>query len=65
MKKELKFIRDSSTSLSHTDQLFKIQITLPTKKHRDKTAAEFADAIKTYFEKAERVKQTILIHMRT
>ena len=46
MKMEVQFARESSTHLPKTDQLFRIQVTLPNKKRRDKTAEEFAVALK-------------------
>ena len=48
---ELQFARESSTSLPHVDPLFKIQITLPSKKRREKTAQEFADSLMAYLGK--------------
>ena len=51
LKLELQFARESSTSLPHVDPLFKIQITLPSKKRREKTAQEFADSLVTYLGK--------------
>ena len=41
MKMEVKFARDSSTTLPRVDPLFKILITRANKKRRDKTALEF------------------------
>ena len=46
MKMEVQFARESSQYLPKTDPLFRIQITLPSKKRRDKTADEFAVALK-------------------
>ena len=40
MKKELQFARESSTTLPSCDPLFKIQVTMPNKRHRDKTAVK-------------------------
>jgi hypothetical protein len=51
MKMELQFARDSSTLLPKVDPLFKIQITLPTGKRRDKTAGEFGQALKCFLGK--------------
>ena len=72
LKKEVKFARDSSTTLPKVDSLFKIQVpkkfllnfvfqmclfiftiftlqvTLQNKRRRDKTAAEFAEALMSY-----------------
>ena len=53
LKKELKFARDSSTTLPCINPLFNIQVTLPTKKRWDKNATEFAESLQTYFRKAE------------
>ena len=53
LKKELKFARDSSTTLPCINPLFNIQVTLPTKKRRDKNATEFAESLQTYLRKAE------------
>ena len=41
MKMEVRFARDSSTTLPRVDPLFKIQITQANKKRRDKIAIEF------------------------
>ena len=46
MKMEIKFARESSKYLPKSDLLFRIQVTLPNKKRRDKTAEEFAIALK-------------------
>ena len=46
MKMEVQFARESSTRLPKTDQLFRIQVTLPNKNRRDKTAEKFAVALK-------------------
>ena len=55
MKKEVQFARDSSTTLPRVDPLFKIQEILPNKKRRDKTSAEFGDALMSYLgKKADR-----------
>lgn len=43
MKKELQFARESSTNLPSVDPLFRIQVTLPNNRRRDKTAKEFGD----------------------
>lgn len=48
MKMELQFARDSSTLLPKVDPLFKIQVTLPTGKRRDKNAQEFGEALKSF-----------------
>ena len=55
MKKEIQFARDSSTTLPKVDPLFKIQVTQPNKKRRDKSAQEFGDALMAYLgRKADR-----------
>ena len=55
MKKEVQFGRESSTTLPRVDPLFKIQVTLPTKKRRDKTAKEFGESLVCYLgRKADR-----------
>ena len=51
MKKEVQFARESSTTLPSTDPLFKIQITMPSGKRRDKTAFEFAEALMVFLGK--------------
>ena len=56
MKKEVKFARDSSTTLPRVDPLFKIQVTMKNKKHRDKTAIEFGEALMVYLGR----RQTVL-----
>ena len=48
LKKELQYARDSSITLPKTDQIFKIQITLPSKKRRDKNAKEMSESLITY-----------------
>ena len=45
MKKEMRFARESSTTLPSTDPLFKIQVTLPNGKRRDKNAKEFGESL--------------------
>ena len=49
--KEVKFARDCSTTLPRVDPLFKIQITMKNKMHRDKTAIEFGGALMVYLGK--------------
>ena len=51
LKLEVQFARESSTTLPHVDPIFKIQVTLPTKKRRDKTADEFAASLMAYLGK--------------
>ena len=48
LKREVQFARESSTTLPRCDPVFKIQITLPNKKRRDKTANEFAESLTAY-----------------
>ena len=51
MKKEMRFARESSTTLPSADPLFKIQVTLPNGKRRDKNAKEFGDSLKVFLGK--------------
>ena len=51
LKLEIQFARESSTTLPSVDQLFKIQVTMPNKKRRDKNAEEFGEALKTFLGK--------------
>ena len=51
LKKELQFARESSTTLPSTDPLFRIQVTLPNKKRRDKTTMEFVDSLMSFLGK--------------
>ena len=51
MKSEVTFARDSSTTLPRVDPLFRIQVSLPGKPRRDKTAEEFGEALKVLFGK--------------
>ena len=48
LKLEVQFARESSTTLPSVDPIFKIQVTLPTKKRREKTAEEFAISLMAY-----------------
>ena len=41
LKKEVQFVRESSTTLPSNDPLLKIQISLPSGKRRDKSAQDF------------------------
>ena len=50
-KREVQFARDSSTTLPKVSPIFKIQVTGPDKKRRDKTASEFGEALKVYLGK--------------
>ena len=45
MKKEMRFARESSTTLPSADPLFKIQVTLTNGKRRDKNAKEFGESL--------------------
>ena len=51
MKAEIQFARDSTTRLPKTYPLFRIQVTLPNKKRRDKTSEEYAEALVAYLGK--------------
>lgn len=51
MKLELQFARDSSTLLPKVDPLFKVQVTLPSGKRRDKSPVEFGEALKAFLGK--------------
>ena len=51
LKKELQFARESSTTLPSVDPLFRIQVTLPNKKRRDKTASEFGESLMAFLGK--------------
>ena len=51
MKKEVQSARMSSTTLPSNDPLFKIQVSLPTGKRRDKTAKEFGDSLMEFLGK--------------
>ena len=51
MKAEVKFARESTTTLPKADTLFRIQVTLPNKKRRDKTSEEFGEALAAYLGK--------------
>ena len=51
MKREMRFARESSTTLPSTDSLFKMQVTLPTGKRRDKNAKEFGEALMVFLGK--------------
>ena len=48
---EPQFARDSSTPLPKTGPLFRVMITLPNKKKRDKTAEEFGEAMMAFLGK--------------
>ena len=65
LKKELKFARDSSTTLPCINPLFDIQVTLPTKKRRDKNATDLLNHYRPIFEKLKHVQQPVLIHLKT
>ena len=51
MKKEMRFARESSTTLPSADPLFKIQVTLPNGKRRDKNAKEFGESLMVFLGK--------------
>ena len=51
LKKELQFSRESSTTLPSVDPLFRIQVTLPSGKRRDKNPAEFAASLMAFLGK--------------
>ena len=55
LKLEIQFARNSSTTLPKTDPLFRVQVTLPNKKRRDKTPEEFGDALRSYLGKRSEV----------
>ena len=48
LKLEVQFARESSTTLPSVDSIFKLQVTLTTKKRREKTAEEFAISLMAY-----------------
>ena len=51
MKKEMRFARESSTTLPAADPLFKVQVTLPSGKRRDKNAREFGESLMVFLGK--------------
>ena len=51
MKLELKYARDSSTTLPKSDPIFRIQISTLNQKRRDKTAEEFGVSLKAFYGK--------------
>ena len=51
LKLELRFARESSTTLPQADPIFRIQVTLPSKKRRDKTESEFGESLMVYLGK--------------
>ena len=53
MKLELQFAWESSTLLPKVDPLFKVQVTLPTGKQRDKIPEEFGAALMSLLGKKE------------
>ena len=53
MKMELQFARDSSTTLPKVDPLFRVMVTMPNKKKRDKTAEEFGEALMAFLGRRE------------
>ena len=48
LKMEMRFASDSSTTLPKSDGIIRIQVTLPNKKRRDKSAVEFTDSLMAY-----------------
>ena len=52
LKFELRFARENSTTLFQAHQVFRIQVTMPNKKRRDKTANEFGVIEYKKFKKA-------------
>ena len=56
LKLEVQFARNSSTTLPKQDPLFRIQVTLPNKKRRDKNPQEFGEALMAYLGKRSEVK---------
>ena len=48
MKLEVQFARESSTTLASVDPVFRIQITLPDKKRRQKIPVEFGLSLKIF-----------------
>ena len=51
LKLELQFARDSSTTLPKNDPIFKMMITQPNKRRRDKTADEFGESLMIFLGK--------------
>ena len=51
MKKELRFARKQSTTLPSNDSLFKMLVTLPSGKRRDKNAIEIGEALMVFLGK--------------
>ena len=51
LKKDLQFARESSTTLPSVDPLFRIQVTLPNKRRRDKTSTEFGGSLMAFLGK--------------
>ena len=51
MKKEIQFARQSSTTLPSNDPIFKIQVSLPTGKRRDKNHQEFGVSLMMFLGK--------------
>lgn len=51
LKKELRFARESSTTLPSSDPLFRVQVTMPGGKRRDKNAEEFGAALMAFLGK--------------
>ena len=51
MKMELQFARHSSTTLPKADHLFRVMVTMPNKKRRDKNAKEFRESLMAFLGK--------------
>ena len=51
LKMELQFARDSSTTLPKTDPLFRVMVTMPNKRKRDKSAEEFGESLMVFLGK--------------
>ena len=59
MKKEMRFARESSTTLPSNDTLFKMQVTLPSGKRRDKNVIEFGEALMVFLGKKSDSSNTL------
>ena len=51
LKMELQFARDSSTTLPKTEPLFRVMVTMPNKRKRDKSAEEFGESLMVFLGK--------------
>ena len=55
MKKEMRFAKESSTTLPKVDPIFRIQVVQANKSRRDKSAREFSESLMSYLgRKADR-----------